>query len=335
MIKFFAPGEDGLQQSDVATQNVVWIDLHAPTPEEETLAEQIAGVDVPSRSEMAEIEETARLYKDGEALYMTAVIVTGASGSRPPVSADVTFVLTRRHLVTIRYADPSPFRKFAAHCAMQPGQCGTSELILLSLLETVVARVADILETGDTTLDELSAALFQNGDVEQASLKPAAWRPSPSAGGPPNLKAVLRKIGRVGALEAKLRQSLLTVSRLVGFFRQSDPGKGLALEHLARLVEIERDIRSLSEHSAQQSASVSFLLEATLGMIDIEQNEIIKVFSIAAVLFLPPTLVGTVYGMNFDNMPELHWTFGYPFALLLMVASTVVPYVWLKRRGWL
>jgi magnesium transporter len=145
---------------------------------------------------------------------------------------------------------------------------------------------------------------------------------------------VVKRLGRTSLLAAKLRQSVLSVGRMLAYHRQVAGGR-LPDEDRALLKTLERDARALAEHDAQVAADIAFLLSATLGLIDIEQNRIIKVFSIAAVLFLPPTLVGTVYGMNFEHMPELRWPLGYPFALVLMLASAVAPYYWFKHRGWL
>jgi magnesium transporter len=148
------------------------------------------------------------------------------------------------------------------------------------------------------------------------------------------LQAVIKRLGRANSLAGKLRESLLSIGRMLAFFRQG-MGERLRNGAKARLRTLDRDVASLTEYDAQLSAEISFLLEATFGLIGLEQNNIIKVFSIAAVLFLPPTLVGTVYGMNFEHMPELHWTVGYPFALGLMVLSAIAPYYWFKHRGWL
>ena len=145
----------------------------------------------------------------------------------------------------------------------------------------------------------------------------------------------MKRLGRANSLVGKLRESLLSVGRVLAFFRQ---GAGERLKDggaRARLRTLDRDVASLAEYDAQLSAEVGFLLQAAFGLIGLEQNAIIKVFSIAAVLFLPPTLVGTVYDMNFEHMLELHWVFGYPFALGLMVLSAVGPYYWFKHRGWL
>src|ERR687894_400185 len=171
----------------------------------------------------------------------------------------------------------------------------------------------------------------------RATVPPRRGRPGRMGrerGRPPrtDLQAVLKRLGRANALASKLRESLLSIGRMLAFFRQG-MGERLRDGARARLRTLDRDVASLAEYDAQLSAEIGFLLEATFGLIGLEQNGIIKVFSIAAVLFLPPTLVGTVYGMNFDHMPELHWAFGYPLALGLMALSAVAPYCWFKRRG--
>ena len=319
--------------------DALWIDLLSPTAEEEDAAERLLGVGVPTREEMAEIEESARLYEERGALVMTAVVVTGISEHRRPSTAEVTFVLTPTMLATVRYADPLPFRAFAAKCRRDPDAHGTSELVFLSLVENVVNRVADVLEATGAQLDALSEEVFE-GDGAAAHGAPASEGARPpeerARGRPPrtDLQAVVKRLGRANALAGKLRESLLSIGRVLAFFRQG-MGERLRDGAKARLRTLDRDVASLTEYDAQLSAEIGFLLEATFGLIGLEQNDIIKVFSIAAVLFLPPTLVGTVYGMNFEHMPELHWAFGYPFALALMVLSAIAPYYWFKRRGWL
>ena len=317
--------------------DALWLDLLNPTADEETAVERLLGVGIPTRQEMAEIEESARLYEERGALVMTAVVVTGVSERRRPSAAEVTFVLTPRSLVTVRYADPLPFRTFAAKCRRDPGAHDTSDLVFLSLVENIVNRLADVLEATDAELDALSEEVFEGDGEAEATLAPkevqGAGRPR-SRPARTDLQAVIKRLGRANLLAGKLRESLLSIGRMLAFFRQG-MGERLRNGAKARLRTLDRDVASLTEYDTQLSAEISFLLEATFGLIGLEQNTIIKVFSIAAVLFLPPTLVGTVYGMNFEHMPELHWAFGYPFALGLMVLSAVVPYYWFKHRGWL
>ena len=328
--------------------DALWVDLLDPTAEEEDAVERLLGVGVPTRQEMAEIEESARLYEERGALVMVAVVVTGISERRRPATAEVTFVLTPKTLATIRYADPLPFRTFAEKCRRSPAEAhDSSELVFLSLLENIVNRLADILEAADAELDALSEAVFADGEgtgdgasgteggaVPDATRRRWSWRAARRRARPADLQAVVKRLGRASALVSKLRESLLSIGRVLAFFRQG-AGDRIRDGARSRLRTLDRDVASLAEYDAQLSAEIGFLLQAAFGLIGLEQNNIIKVFSIAAVLFLPPTLVGTVYGMNFERMPELHWAFGYPFALGLMVLSAVAPYLWFKRRGWL
>jgi magnesium transporter len=316
--------------------DALWLDLLNPTGEEEKAVERLLGVGIPTRQEMAEIEESARLYEERGALVMTAVVVTGVSERRRPTTAEVTFVLTPRTLVTVRYADPLPFRTFAAKCRRDPGAHDTSELVFLSLVENIVNRLADLLEATRAQLDILSEEVFEGNGAVEMHESDGTRRPEHARGRPPrtDLQAVVKRLGRANSLAGKLRESLLSVGRMLAYFRQGI-GERLRDGAKARLRTLDRDVASLAEYDTQLSAEISFLLEATFGLIGLEQNNIIKVFSIAAVLFLPPTLVGTVYGMNFEHMPELHWAFGYPFALGLMVLSAIAPYYWFKYRGWL
>lgn len=304
-----------------AASDVVWIDLQNPTGEEERAVESLLGLQVPTRQEMSEIEESARLYREGGALVMTAAVVTGVAEKRP-VRADITFLLTADHLVTVRYSDPLPFRTFASRLAKHPEDNRTAPAILLSLLESLVERIADVLEIVASDLHGCSTAIFYEDDEARAE------------GERQDLRALIRQLGRRNRLLAILRESLLSLGRILPFLRQGADGwlkGGLS----ARIKAIARDLNSLGSFESQLEQEIGFLHEATLGLINLEQNAIIKVFSVAAVLFLPPTLVGTIYGMNFQAMPELNWKFGYPFALGTMVVSAIVPYWWFKRRGWL
>jgi magnesium transporter len=330
MLSFYSTNEGVLRRLEAESsehfpQHALWIDVYDPTAEEEAFVERVLRLDIPTREEMAQIEESARFYEERGALFMTADIITGISERRPAI-AEVTFVLTRKHLVTVRYADPLPFRTFAARCERQPEAHTTSDLVFASLLENIVNRIADVLEQARTAVAGLGQEIF-SGDAREAGSSAAQQKR-------PDLQAVVKELGRNNTLIAMLRKSLLGLSRVLTYLRQAamqwlQPGTFTLID------SIERDVRSLGDYENQMSLEISFLLSATMGLISIEQNNIIKVFSVAAVLFLPPTLVATVYGMNFKAMPELSWPLGYPFALALMVISALVPYFWFKRRRWL
>ncbi len=299
-----------------------WIDLRTPTREEEQAVERLLGVAIPTAEDRRPVEESARLYRDRGALVMTAVVITGVSEGRP-VRSPISFVLTPTSLVSVRYIDPLPFRQFITRLGHLPHEEAGAETLFTGLLEAILERAADVLERVAADLDEVSLRLFFKDEATPTR------RQSDE-----KMQVLLRRLGRKRRIAALLRESLLSFERLIPFLAEH-AGPHLSAACQARLTLLLRDIRSLTAFEAQLSGEITYLHEATLGLISLEQNQIVKVFSILAVLFLPPTLVGSIYGMNFDVMPELHWPWGYPFALGLMVLSALAPYFWLRRKGWL
>jgi len=308
--------ENALGQLD----RVVWVDLVDPTRDEEAALEQGLGIGIPTREEMAEIEISSRLYYEDGAAFMTAMLPAQAHSDAPQMGP-VTFVLAGARLVTIRYHEPRAFQTFPARAEKVAVGCTSGETTLLSLLEAVVDRLADILERAGDDIDRTSQGVFQ-----QSGAKPTRSR---------GFQEVLEQIGREGDLTSDIRHSLVTLERLVGFLGHVTTQHKSSKDVRDRLKTLARDVRSLTDHASFLSQKITFLLDATLGMINIEQNAIIKIFSVAAVVFLPPTLIASIYGMNFERMPELEWMLGYPFALGLMIVSAILPYWYFKRRGWL
>jgi magnesium transporter len=321
VLNCFVPGSQGLDRLDPPPADIpeqcVWVDLLEPTVAEERAVERLLAIDVPSREEMREIETSSRLYEENGALYMTATVVTKIDTDRPE-SAAITFILSRNRLVTNRYVDPLPFRRFVAYSERHPSAATNAPAILAGLLEAVIERTADVLERVGVGLDELSASVFA------APAPKGVVRTR-------DLRAVMERIGRDGDLTSKARESLVTLARQLTFIQQSSSVQ-LPKELLARM---SRDVLALSDHASFLANKSSFMLQATLGLINIEQNNIIKIFSVAATIFLPPTLIASIYGMNFEFMPELDKHYGYPMALLLMLGSAIVPYIYFRRRGWL
>jgi magnesium transporter len=303
---------------DIVPEHCIWLDLLEPTLEEERAVERFLAIEVPTREEMKEIETSNRLYEEDGALYMTATVVTKIDTERPETSA-ITFILVRNKLITTRYVDPLSFRRFIAYAERHPTMASASAAILAGLLESVIERTADVLERVGADLDDLS------GNVFASRRRRAVTR---------DLRAVMERIGRDGDLTSKARESLVSLGRLLTFVQQAST-VAMPNEQRARFRTLSRDILALSDHASFIANKLTFMLEATLGLINIEQNNIIKIFSVAAVVFLPPTLIASIYGMNFAHMPELAWVFGYPLALVLMVVSAILPYVYFKRRGWL
>jgi|SRR5450830_164461 len=297
----------------------VWIDLVTPTVQEDKLVEQLLGIAVPTREEMQEIEVSSRLYVENGARYMTATLMC-ASDSATPKTTPVTFILSNHRLATVRYEEPRPFaiveHKLARACPAKVA----GETVLMDLLDAVIDRAADILERIGGEVDHVSHSIFEPDDEAQ----------------PPSYKDVLTALGRKGDLTSKVRESLVSVGRLLLFLANEAEGMRWAKDTRAQLQSMQRDVTSLSDHATYLSNKVMFLLDALLGIVSIQQNDIIKIFSIVAVVFMPPTLVASIYGMNFHhNMIELDWEFGYPFAILLMVLAAVGPLLVFKWKKWL
>ncbi len=323
MLNCFVPGNQGLDRLDPPPADIpercVWVDLLEPTLTEERAVERLLAIDVPSREEMREIETSSRLYEENGTLYMTATVVTKIDTDRPETAA-VTFILSRNRLITNRYVDPLPFRRFVAYAERHPGAATTAPGILAGLLEAIIERTADVLERVGLGLDDLSASVF----AVQSKVPTRAH----------NLRGIMERIGRDGDLTSKARESLVTLARQLTFIQQSTAVE-IPNELRSRYKSMSRDVLALADHASFLANKSSFMLEATLGLINIEQNNIIKIFSVAAAVFLPPTLIASIYGMNFHVMPELDWPYGYPLALLIMLVSAVLPYYFFRRRGWL
>lgn len=300
--------------------DVLWIDLLNPTPEEERLAEKALGQNIPTRAELSEIEPSSRLYSRQDALFMTASVIHGVAEGRPDTDP-IGFVLTERLLITVRYVDPLPFTNLMESMAEDSERSKDSVAILGLLLDAIVDRLADELEHTAQDIESLSARVFEQrvkGGNRKTEIR---------------LEALLLRIGKVQRLLAEIRESALSTSRLLGFLatskicRQSDQ-----LEFVESLAD---DTRALLDHNGFLSDNLGFLLNASLGLITLEQNFVMKVFSVVAVVLMPPTLIAGIYGMNFEHMPELRWLMGYPLALALILISAIVPYLIVRRSGWL
>lgn len=293
-------------------EDAIWIDLVSPTREEELAVEAAFKIDLPTREEMAHLEPSSRLYQEAGATFLTATLLAH-SQDQHPVPTPVTFVLARGVLITIRYEELRAFRIFGERCKHVHIVEGAE--VLLELLDAVVERAAEVLERESSLVQETSVAIFN--------------RPPSTAFAP-----MLSDLARAQSVTSMIRKSQLSLSRLANFAAlaaELQEGEG----RRGHLVSIQHDIQALTEHSGFLSNHISFLLDAALGLINIEQNSIIKFFSVVAVVFLPPTLVASIYGMNFDHMPELHWLLGYPFAMLLMALTAIAPFWWFKKKGWL
>ena len=305
-------------ENQVLLKEAIWIDLLFPSKEEEAQVEQCLDLNIPTRDEMVEIELSSRLYKENGILFMTATMI--AQSDSPDSKLDpVTFILTDYQLITIRYIEPQAFKIVASRLKKFDKTHNSATSLLLELLDAAIDRLADTLELVGRRLDEFSKIIF---------------RPPHRTTVKPDYQQIIQQIGVNGDLNTKARESLVTFDRLITFFGKI-AGLRIDQESQVRLATLSKDIASLSDHTNFLSTKINLLLDGTLGMVSIEQNNIIKLFSVAAVIFLPPTLVASIYGMNFHFMPELSWKYGYLVSIGLMGLVAWLPYKYFKYRKWL
>jgi magnesium transporter len=325
MLRMFGPGtsDAALDVDKAALQlsRAVWIDLLEPTREEEQLVERLIGTNVPTREEMQEIEPSSRLYQRNGATFMTTSVLYGVHG-RKPSTDPVSFILTRDHLLTIRYVDPAPFIAFVQNCRADASLAANPLTVLAHILEAIVDRLADEFEESGRELEAISSHIFER--------KTRRERRNPEL----HYEALMLRIGSAGRLIARARESSVSTGRMLSFLAAQEQVTAQPAEQ-RQLQSISEDLRALGDHSNFLAENLNFLLDASLGMISLEQNLVMKIFSVVAVVLMPPTLIAGIYGMNFRHMPELSWVGGYPWAVGLMLASAIFPYLFARRRGWL
>jgi len=302
------------------TGNSVWIDLLQPTPDEDKFVEEGLAIDIPTRAEMREIEPSNRFYQERGAYFMTASIVYDIEAPVPRTTP-ITFILAGDRLVTVRYAEPKAFALYLQRVEKGDAPCTTGASIMAGLIDAIVHRMADLIERIQDEVERLAQSVFDLRGGEQTRNR--------------RLDVVLKRIGKAGDVTARAEDSASSLSRLLHYFAQASKDREDDPRIRQRIKAAQRDINSLMDHTKFLSQRISFILDATLGMISNEQNQIIKLFSVMAVVLLPPTLVASIYGMNFKHMPELDWTFGYPAALVLMAIAAIGPIIYFRRKGWL
>lgn len=299
----------------------VWYDLLNPTVEEIQFVETALTIQIPSRDELGDIEPSSRLYIENDAIYLTASLAYRIDSSLPGLT-DTGFILVGGKLVTIRHAEPSVFKVFVNQFTKTTATFNGATDILLHLLEAIVDRAAEILEGASRDVDNVTTTVFH---TEAESRPDRATR---------DLEARLSEVATLHRQVAKVRESLITLSRAIAFL-QAQPNILDTKPLKDKCKSVARDIPSLAEHAGFIAANITFLLDACLGLISVQQNNVMKIFSIFAVILLPPTFIGSVYGMNFDFMPELHWKWGYLAVLSAMFISGVVPIMWFRKKGWM
>jgi len=308
--------------ADGGEGQALWLDLLSPTDAERAKAEAIAGLTLPTREALSEIETSSRIRVRHDVLYMSVPSAAPPSpGER--AGAPIGFILSRDRLITVRYTAGRAFDEAAKMFDAADNAPTCSLDVFVGVCEEIVDLIADGLEHLAEQLVPLSEAAFHTDDVKGKK----AIRSNEI------LRVQLRTVGRLGDRLSEIRDSLIGLTRIISFTAQNTVGWADASTK-ARLSSLERDIVSLNDYDAQLFNKIQFLLDATVGLISIAQNDVFKVLTIVSIVGIPPTLIAGVYGMNFKNMPEYDWAWGYQWGLAVIVLSAVIPLVWFKLKRW-
>ena len=324
-MSFHSAGKDGLEvATDAKTipSGVSWIDAERPDPQEIAFLERTLGIEVPTLETLSEIETSSRLRTEKDWLYLSIPMIYRADGFMPALTP-LGFVLSKDVLLTVRFKPMKAFDdvETISRRLAQTGGPG----VLVAILEVIVDHAADVLESVGGDLDCLSEEIFGTNAAN-------ARRHKPREDGE-QLRLVLRKVGRKGDLTSKIEDLLLGMARMVPYVA-ANAAPDLEVGIRAKLESLQRDIASLNDYETHLTDKIQFLLDATLGLTNIDQNNIFRILTVVSVIGIPPTFVASMYGMNFKNIPEYDWSFGYQYGLLLIALSAIVPMIWFKWRGW-
>ncbi len=301
-------------RADLERAMPIWVDLTDPNDEERDWVKSIYGVTLPDEDEVKDIEASARYYEadNGDLHLRSDFLLEEDEGESRVVT--VAFILAKNMLFSMHSDDLPVFRLVRMRARSRPGSIGDFKDVLLDLYATDVEYSADALEGIYQNLEEVSHSVlkkeFSDADAAES----------------------LSAMAREEDLNGRVRRNMMDTRRAVSFMMR---GRLLSSDQFDDARQILRDIESLDGHTAFLFEKINFLMDATVGFININQNKIIKIFSVASVAFLPPTLIASIYGMNFRILPELDWSFGYPFAIVLMFASAITPFWYFRKRGWL
>ena len=291
---------------------VVWLDLYAATDEERTWVENNFALRLPSPELLRDIEASARFYEHEGNLYLRSDFLTGSESSTHSVA--IAFVLTGRALISIHESDLPIFRLLRIRMRSESGPIEDCRDVLIELFDMDVDLSADALEEVYAELGRVSERVLNESLSDRQA------------------RETLAAIAHAEHVNGRIRRNVMDAQRALSFLMRT---KSLSPSQVDEVRQIQQDIESLDGHTAFLFDKVNFLMDAVIGFININQNKIVRLFSVVSVALLPPTLVASIYGMNFNVMPELHWRFGYPFALLLMAFSIGLPLWVFWRKGWL
>jgi magnesium transporter len=298
---------------------VFWVDLLNPTPAEIAQVAAEYGFEIPSRESLQEIESSSRLRAEGQVLYVSMPLaIQDEAADFVPIP--LGFILSPQLLVTVRFSEVHAFTQVKAHTEKDPPV--GSAAAFCALMEGMVDFSADKLEMLSSDLAAVSARSFRPKAPRRGDKRISS-----------GLRDCLSAVGMAGDDLSRIRESILGLQRIIGFILKIATD-WLLPEEKTRLSTAQQDLSSLIDFEGHLSGKTQFLLDAILGFINTEQNEIFKVLTIVSVVGIPPTLIASMYGMNFHNMPELGWRWGYPYGLALIALSTLLPILWFKRRGW-
>lgn len=309
-----------IKVNETLPKNTIWIDIVEPKYNEKNYIEKILGIEAPNKKEMEKHEVINPFFVENEVNYMTATVLDRGSKDYPD-SIAITFIIKDQYLITTRFQKAKSFDYFNSWiCRNKIKKC-TNDFILINIIDLMVNCCADILKEAGNKINNILNIVFE---------KPIDKNKNSS-----NIyNDIIRKIGSTGTLISRNRESLVSLNRLIIFFSQIENGKYMNKKDIRlKIKHITREINSMSEFANFLSKRNGFLLEATLGMISVEQNIIIKFFTVAAVIFMPPTLIASIYGMNFNNMFVLKTEYGFEFILFIIIISAFAPYILFKKKG--
>lgn len=303
--------------------DTIWLDLKNCTPDELATTGHLLHIRIPPLRELRLLDQAHQLYTEKGALHLVVPLIV-RSQTETPVAASLHFILTDKLLVTVREGESQAFQNFSDQLTRAPHQLDHASSAFSGLVHAIIHRMADLSEVVAHEMDEVSRLVFQE------SLQRSK---APGRGKPDSWRKVLQGLGRTARLNHRLIASLSSFERMLAFVTEPK-NADLPQTERDRLLLLIHDTRRLLAHATATVSEANFLLDAIASAISIEQNNVIKIFSMVSVVLMPPTMVASIYGMNFVHMPELAWGLGYPLALLIMIISGIVPLWWFKRSGW-
>ncbi len=321
MLIAYCPSTSGLQRrqikaGEVLPMTAVWVDMLDPTHEEQLAVQRLMGAEIPTREEIASIETSARLYDEPGALVMTAVLPMAAKTPDPKLSS-VTFVLSSKRLATVRYGNPQSIdicsRKVQSDASISQNGLG----VFMALMEIIVDRAANVIEEISGQFDVIAQKVFEEGISARSN---------------ETYLGAIKTQGRLGLQVAKMHDVCASFTRLLLYLHSHGRKVSLSEMDAGLLKAFEQDLHSIKEHGDALDGKLSFLQDATLGLVSLEQNQIAKTFSVLGLIFLPPTLIASIYGMNFANMPELNWKMGFLYSVGMMGVSVGLTFLFLRNR---